>query len=218
MGVFTAGLEGGLFNCIAFDGGGTTGWALMSVRARYFLDRQSRLLDHVIFWAAGQYIGSIMEQVEEAADLCTSWCPQYPDSRRGDWAPVDNLAIVAEHFTLRQFRMDSTLLLPVEFNAGLRQELWKFRPRRLLFTQQPAMAMGDMPDDRLAAADAYVDQAGLGFRDGSGVGRRLPGGYHASTRGKPHARDALRHAFTFLRREKDARWKGGTLVPTGGPR
>lgn len=209
MGVFYGGLESGLYNCVTFDGGGTTGWALMSVRAEYFLHRAERLLDNVVFWAAGQYMGHLQEQAEEAAALCSAWAPQYPAARAGDWAPVDSLAIVAEHFTLRQFRMDPTLLLPVEFNAALKQELWHFTPRRLLFTQQPSMAMTDMPDAKLAAADAYVD--GL-------PGRRPPGGYHATTRGKEHARDALRHAFTFLRREKEARWRGGTLVPTGGPK
>lgn len=209
MGALTAGLEGSLFNCISFDGGGTTGWALMSVRTEYLLNRSAPLLDNVVFWAAGQYIGHIQEQAEDAASLCDSWAPQYPDARSGDWAPVDSLAIVAEHFTLRQFRMDATLLLPVEFNAALKQELWHFKPRRLLFTQQPAMAMGDMPDSRLEAADAYVDAL---------PGRRPPGGYAATTRGKPHARDALRHTFTFLRREKEARWKGKTLMPYGGAR
>lgn len=174
--MFTAGLEGSVFNCIAFDGGGTTGWALMSIKTDYFLQRRASLLDNVVFWAAGQYIGPTQSQVAEAAELCAAWAPQYLDARTGDWAPRDNLAIVAEHFTLRQFRMDPTLLLPVEFNAALRQELYHFRPRRLLFTQQPAMAMTSAPDSRLLAADAYA------------TGGRLPGGYHAQTRGREHLR------------------------------
>jgi hypothetical protein len=204
--LYEPGLESGLYNTICFDGGGTTGWALMSVRTEYFHTRSARLLDNVVFWAAGQYVGWLGAQVADAAELVEAWAPQYPNARAGDWAPVDNLAVVAEDFTLRQFRMDSTLLLPVEFNAGLKQELWRFTPRRLLFKQQPGLAMSTVTDDRLAEADAYVD-AEL---------RGRGGGYHASTRGKPHARDALRHAFTFLQREKSARWEGRTLVPVGG--
>lgn len=198
------GLDSGLYNCISFDGGGTTGWALMSLRVEYFYYRRARLLDHVAFWAAGQYVGPRVMQVAEAIELISAWAPQYPDARNGDMAPLDNLAVVAESFTLRQFRRDPTLLEPVRFNAGLDQELWRLRPKRLLTEQGPAMALGEVPDTRLAAAEAYAAEEGL------------PGGYFISTRGKPHARDALRHCFTFLQREKEARWDGRSLVRVGG--
>lgn len=204
MGVLTTGLESGLFNVVTFDGGGTTGWSVVSYRTAAFTERGA-ILDHVAFWAAGQYIGPLEHQIHEAIQLCVAWAPQYPGSRAGDWAPLDNLAVVAEDFTLRQFRMDSTLLLPVEFNAGLRQGLWNMTPRRRLFKQQPAMAMGEMPDRRLELADVYAS-----------VTPGTKGGYFAATKGKPHARDALRHNFTFARREASARREGRSLIPLGG--
>ena len=209
MGVLVTGLDSGLYNCICFDGGGTTGWALMSVRAHYFLSRSASLVDSVVFWAAGQYMGPRVCQVEEAMALIEAWAPQYPDARAGDWVPLDNLAVVAEDFTLRQFRMDGTLLEPVRFNAALEQRMYGMRPRRLLALQGPSMALSEIPDTKLRDIDAYA-----------ALDSTVKGGYLSTTAGKPHARDALRHCFTFLQREKLARRnkRGGgyTLVPMAG--
>lgn len=207
MGVLVTGLESGLWNVIGFDGGGTTGWAVMSIRSTYFYHHRESLVDNVAFWAAGQYMGPRVVQVEEAMALVEAWAPQYPDARAGDWAPLDNLAVVAESFTLRQYRQDPVLLEPVRFNAALEQGLYGMRPRRRLVEQGPSMALGEVPDSKLRDIDAYA-----------ALDPAVRGGYLAGTVGKPHARDALRHCFTFAQREKLARRQkapagGYTLVP-----
>jgi hypothetical protein len=209
MGVLITGLETGLYNCICFDGGGTTGWSLMSVRTDYFRHHRESLVDNVVFWAAGQYMGPRLAQVEEAMALVDAWAPQYPSARAGEWAPLDNLAVVAESFTLRQFRQDDTLLEPVRFNAAIEQELYGMRPRRRLTEQAPSMALREIPDSKLCDIDAYA-----------ALDPKIRGGYLSGTAGRPHARDALRHNFTFLQREKLARRNksggGYTLVPLAG--
>jgi len=208
MGVLVTGLESGLWNVIGFDGGGTTGWAVLSVRSSYFMFRGQTLVDNVAFWAAGQYMGPRPAQVAEAIALVEAWAPQYPGVGKGDWAPLDSLAVVAESFTLRQYRMDPTLLEPVRFNAAMEQELYNMRPRRRLAEQGPSMALGEVPDSKLRDIDAYA-----------ALDPAVRGGYLSATASRPHARDALRHCFTFAQREKIARRtprnQGGgyTLVP-----
>lgn len=73
-----------------------------------------------------------------------------------------------------QLRQLNAQLDPVEINAALR---WAVRPRYFV-KQNAALAMSTMTDDRLKA---------LGFW--------LPG--------KEHARDATRHAITFVKRQKE---------------
>lgn len=73
-----------------------------------------------------------------------------------------------------QIRQISALLDPAEINATLR---WAVRPRYFV-EQQPALAMSTVTDDR---------QKDWGYW--------IPG--------KPHARDAVKHAITFLKRRKE---------------
>jgi hypothetical protein len=73
-----------------------------------------------------------------------------------------------------QIRQLNALLDPVEINAVLR---WACRPRYWV-KQNPSMAMTTVTDDR---------QRAWGFW--------LPG--------KPHARDAIKHNITFLKRKKE---------------
>ena len=64
------------------------------------------------------------------------------------------------------------------------------------YLQQPSLAMSTMTDERLKLAEQSAK--GLGF--------------HSSTAGLPHARDAARHGLTFARREAHARARGRSLV------
>jgi len=72
-------------------------------------------------------------------------------------------------------RQVNAVLDPVEINAILRRET---RPRYWV-KQQPSLAMGTVPDDRQKAWGYWVP-------------------------GKPHARDAVKHNITFLKRRKEA--------------
>lgn len=82
-----------------------------------------------------------------------------------------------ESFRLRQFTKDLELLTPVRVNAVVKYTLWAGGWGRL-WEQQPALAKTTAPDVRLKEWGLYDTHSG------------------------PHARDAVRHAITFLRRCK----------------
>lgn len=86
-------------------------------------------------------------------------------------------AVGTESFRLRQFTKDLELLTPVRINAALKYALWAGEWGQL-WEQQPDLA-------KKTATDARLKQWGL-YDSHSG----------------PHARDATRHAITFLRRCK----------------
>lgn len=98
-----------------------------------------------------------------------------------------NGPLIIEDFVLRQFRQDRALLSPVRLTAKIElmheYEGWgELHPIR---KQQPSLA-------KSTATDARLREWGM---------------YDVGT---PHARDAVRHAMTFLRRAKTdrklARW------------
>jgi hypothetical protein len=80
-------------------------------------------------------------------------------------------------------RQVNAVLDPVEINAILR---WACRPRYWV-KQQPGLAMGTVSDDRQKAWGYWVP-------------------------GKPHARDAVKHAITFLKRRKEAANKAARVA------
>jgi hypothetical protein len=66
------------------------------------------------------------------------------------------------------------------------------------------MAMTTMTDARLLAAEQSL-AAVRGVTAGAGGGGKAGFGFYSATAGRPHARDALRHVFTFAQRERAAR-------------
>lgn len=92
--------------------------------------------------------------------------------------------IVMEDFILRQFSRDRALLSPVRITAAFRHALRAEAPTRAsrIVFQMEALALPSITDERMAGTDMW-----------------------RSTRGKPHARDALRHGLTWLRRAKALR-------------
>jgi len=109
--------------------------------------------------------------------------------------------LVIESFTLRMFSQDESLVSPVRIIAGVKQEL---RAENLspapayLFQQSPSTAKTVCPDRRLKQWDLYWG-------------------------GQQHARDALRHVVTFLRRAKEREnlrqmaWDGTGRLEGGQP-
>lgn len=90
------------------------------------------------------------------------------------WEDAD---IVSEDFILRQFLPGREVLDPVRLNFALE---CRVRPRIVAY-QQSSLAMSVVTDDRMRAW-----------------------GFWNPLAGKPHARDAVRHAVTYLRRRKDS--------------
>lgn len=145
-----------------------------------------RLLDNIAWWHAEQYTGDEDGQIDLAVQAIGSW--------NGPETPV-----IVEQFKLRTYRMDEELLSPVRVAAALKYAIRRINisgreadhVQRRPVWQQPALALGSATDDRL--------QKWWGGR------------FYNGTRGAPHARDAVRHALTFLRREKEARQRGKTV-------
>lgn len=149
---------------VAFDPGGTTGWAVVSVHPLAVRDPNYSIMDNVTHVAFGEFTGGEATQVDAMVDLCSQW----PGCVR-----------LTEQFILMTQNTSEALLSPVRINAALRYGLRltaKGRDR-VVWNQTASLAKTTMTDDRLGYL-ALIEP----------------------TRGKPHARDALRHAFTFWKR------------------
>lgn len=168
---------------LAFDPGATTGWALMSVHPEALVLPDVRIFDNVHHFAYGQFTGSEFDQVDRMVELVRGW---------------PGAAIVCEDFVMRRFDAGREVLSPVRLSAAFRYacsrgllvvhsadgslsyDISKSEIGRGSRIQQPSLAMTTITDDRL---------------------KRL--GYYERTAGKPHARDATRHVFTFFKRLKE---------------
>lgn len=145
---------------VAFDPGGTTGWALFSVHPEALLCNDVLILDNIQHWACGQITGTEFKQVDDMLELADAW---------------PGAALLCEDFILRRFDMSRSVLAPVRVIAAFR---YGIAPRHV-HLQQPQLAKTTMTDDRL---------------------RQI--GFWQATEGKVHARDAIRHGLTFLKRLK----------------
>jgi hypothetical protein len=90
-----------------------------------------------------------------------------------DWPGA---ALLCEDFVLRRFDASRAVLAPVRLNAAFRYSIARDRRVHL---QNPQLALTAITDARLKAF-----------------------GYWENTEGEVHARDAIRHALTFLKRLK----------------
>jgi hypothetical protein len=121
---------------MAFDPGGTTGWALLS------------------FPETNLYHGHIFEGLEFD-------CGQFDGSEKRQSAGIALMLgeykgpVVIEDFILRQYRKDPELLSPVRMTSRIENTIeWMERaePRREpihVFKQQPALAMSTATDGRM---------------------------------------------------------------------
>jgi hypothetical protein len=162
---------------IAFDPGGTTGWSVFSFWNNCMAPGE-KLLPWLHSWSCGEITGPEDHQVDQMIELVEGW-PMGAD-------------VVVEDFILREFRRGRELLSPVRITAAFAYQLrWLGRPKRgrgreggatprRPILQQPSLAMTCITDDRL---------------------RNI--GLYPPTKGKPHARDAVRHALTWARRKKE---------------
>lgn len=163
---------------VALDPGGTTGWSVMTVHPESLSDPEVSILDNILYWTHGQTdCGSTKGNLgkEEHRGISTS----------GEAAGVAELvglvrnwpgsAVVVEDFIVRQYNQSRDFLSPVRITAALSQWLWQ--QQREYFVQQPAYAKTTATDERLKSWGLYSSLGGLN-----------------------HARDADRHAITFLRK------------------
>src|SRR5215471_4818089 len=124
------------YEVVAFDPGGTTGWAVTSVHREAMEDDEYKILDNILFWTAGEFTGPWESQVDAMLELCGAW----PEAK-----------VVCEDFYLRQLAVD---LAPVRitgaFQYGLRLDGRKHKnaKARPIIMQMPALAMTTVTDAR----------------------------------------------------------------------
>lgn len=130
---------------VAFDPGGTTGWAVFSVHPLSLVDAEYPILENVLHWSQGQIsLGADGEagMIHEMAWTCASWA---------------GAAVVAEDFILESARKNREMLSPVRLNAGLEYALW-LQDRKLLIQSRDIKAT--VTDERLKAWGYYRREGG----------------------------------------------------------
>jgi hypothetical protein len=158
---------------VSLDPGGTTGWCVFSVYPDCLVENDISILASITHWRSGQIVGPETQQEDSILELLAMW---------------PGAAVCTEQFIPRQANMGDEMYSPMRLNVLVK---WAMRrgfdgvdefgnPPRQTFTQQPSLAMG-------TATDARLKDWGLYERSG----------------GQEHARDAVRHGITFLRRAKE---------------
>lgn len=172
---------------IAIDPGETTGWAMWNVFPEALCDPKEKILNCVQMWTHGQVECVERFDSDEFEDQGVAFVTESEAIGVAELVGLlrswEGATVVIESFILRQQRKDSALLSPVRITAAISQWLWQ--QRRTYFVQQPSLA-------KTTITDARLKDWGLYHRAGGHV----------------HARDADRHALTFLRRCKaDAQFR-----------
>ena len=186
---------------LALDPGGTTGWSLFEIQPEALSDRPEHrkmgVTKNVIRWRHGQ-----IDCGTSKGDLGTSL--HHGVSVRGENAGIGEVlglirswplaAIVVEDFILdpNRFNTGRDLLSPVRITSGVSYDLWL--QGRDYFVQGASLAKSSAKDEHLKLWGFYDRAGGLG-----------------------HARDADRHALTFLRRASEVSAKGYALRKTAWP-
>ena len=174
---------------IALDPGETTGWSLWNIYPEALDDPKEKILNNIHTWTHGQV--DCIEQFEaissDPPEMLINGADPIVQVKEAEAIGVAELvgllrswegaAVVIESFILMQQRMDDALLSPVRITAALSQWLWQ--QRRTYYLQQPSYAKTTVTDARLKEWGIYQRSGGM-----------------------KHARDADRHAITFLRRCK----------------
>lgn len=204
---------------IAFDPGSTTGYAVWSVHPEALSDPGVKILSNVQWWSHGQIdcgarkgnagtstAKSSTEIADDQALLTmdggeTPWDDERMEtipisgndplgiSITGESAGVSEMlqlvdgwpgaAVLSEDFILRTANMSRDVLSAVRITAAFEFGCWVLG-HTLVPRQQPSLAKTTVTDERLKLWGFYRSEGGM-----------------------RHARDADRHAITFLRRCKD---------------
>lgn len=140
---------------LAYDPGGTTGWAIACIKPRDLLSDKPfhyRLLTH---YAYGQIIGDEMTQIDELVELVDIW---------------PHAAVVGESFVqkIKNTGLETDVAYsPVRINATVKW--WLATEDRYLFKQSAQQAKSKWTDDRLENVKLNTDggHAGRHARDGA---------------------------------------------------
>ena len=100
------------FHIVAFDPGGTIGWAYLSIHKRAFTSHKNKVLRNILQWDTGEFEGTEHDQIQQAIWLM----------REARYEPkpfVADTDYVSEAFHLTQIIGGEELLSPVRINAIL---------------------------------------------------------------------------------------------------
>lgn len=175
---------------LAFDPGGTTGWALMQGSLQDIVNKEIPAHLSVSRWFQGQL--DCGANSGNAADSGTADGQEFGISESGEAAGVaimENMiessfriwgppAVVVEDFILRTQNKSRDALSPVRLTAALDQLLWESGIAKSI-KQQPSEAKTAIPDSRLNLWNMSY-----------------------GTRNDRHGIDATRHALLFFRKMK----------------
>lgn len=184
-----------------YDGGGTTGWTVISVHPDALTDPECRVTDNITHFATGEFFGNEFMQVDQMIALAESW----PGAALGveHWVHYDSTA------GRKDENMTSLARINAAFRYGLHLRAFSSsvnsiglgrpiplaplvdetggpirRPIPLVYRQNAAFMKKGLAADMLEV----VSWSGLTLAE--------------RCRGSEHERDATRHALLFLRRLK----------------
>jgi hypothetical protein len=187
---------------IWYDGGGTTGWAVISVHPDALMDPECRVTDNFTNFSAGEFYGNEFMQVDQMVHLAELW----PGAALG----VEHWV----HYDSTRGRKDENLTSLARITAAFRYAL------HLRAIEREALAAA--PLGKLTELVPLVDEMGMPIRrEAPKVSRQdaafMKNGMQESAlrviswegrslaewcKGSEHKRDATRHALLFLKRLK----------------
>lgn len=191
---------------IWYDGGGTTGWAAMSVHPDALTDPECRAMENITFFACGEFYGNEFMQVDQMIALAEAW---------------PGAALGVEHWVLYDSsagRKDENLVSAVRINAAFRyglhlraieRECWSNNDMRLSTMFRNGVPVLLNPDGspvkrEIPLVSRQLAKFGVHDMPMAALQRSFYNGHSLEswTRGSDHKRDATRHVMTFFKRLK----------------
>lgn len=177
------------YHVVAFDPGGTMGWAHLVVDFRAFSRPEHQALKYVKWWDCGEFAGTENEQVKEASRLI--WRAQFGDMPYNSTTAVVSQGVsrtdlLSEDFELTQRVGGDNLLSPVRINAKLD---WVCSEWALKLNLQKRSMRTGVTGDRLTQFGFISPMSRTGRWTTTGQGK--------------DAFSAMQHAIVWFRRIKE---------------
>lgn len=148
------------YHLIAFDPGGTIGWAHLVIDIHAFSRPENKVLANVKEWDCGEFTGDRHSQLQECRNLIYSAKFEPP--------PFNTITqVLAEDFELTQLIGGDDLVSPVEVNAVLDWECHKLG--LTLIRQKRSMRTNVTPERlKLMGFDSPMNRGGRWVKTGVG--------------------------------------------------
>lgn len=127
------------YHLVAFDPGGTIGWAHFILDIRAFSRPEHKVMRYLEYWNCGEFSGNENEQLTSAVGLIAK-------AKFGEMPFNTHTDVIAEDFELTQLVGGRNLLSPVRINAVLD---WECRKRGLHLQLQARQLRTAVTKERL---------------------------------------------------------------------